>query len=94
MNMLPWGGPLGRAASVIQTDPTSLWYHLIPVQISALFFLLMGAFLLGHREKKRRANHIQSGSMSESLDDLSTTDSTLERSLGLNWWFNLCYDCR
>ena len=90
MNMLPWGGPLGRAASVIQTDPTSLWYHLIPVQISALFFLLMGAFLLGHREKKRRANHIQSGSMSESLDDLSTTDSTLERSLGLNWWFNLC----
>ncbi|MAD60491.1 MAG: citrate transporter [Myxococcales bacterium] len=94
MNMLPWGGPLGRAASVIQTDPTSLWYHLIPVQISALCLLLVGAFLLGHREKKRRTHDDQFETVSGSIDDLATADSTLDqgvyRSLGLNWWFNLC----
>lgn len=93
MNMLPWGGPLGRAASVIQTDPTQLWYRLIPVQISALVLLLIGAYILGRREKYRRA-HTQTDLMQDSSQQLLPTDSVssteADRSFGLNWWLNLC----
>ena len=104
MNMLPWGGPLGRAASVIQTDPTSLWYHLIPVQISALFMLLVGAYFLGQREKLRRMSKLQSISADQSpfdskteTSDTKTSDTTTAepsvtestQSFSLNWWVNL-----
>ena len=100
MNMLPWGGPLGRAASVIQTDPTSLWYHLIPVQVSALVLLLVGAYFLGHREKKRRMIDHQlvftedHGDMNNLSVGSSPTnqnsDLELTQSLSVNWWLNLC----
>ena len=53
MNMLPWGGPVGRAASVIQVDPTQLWYPLIPIQISALVILMISAYILGLKERSR-----------------------------------------
>src|SRR5690625_2466988 len=32
MNMLPWAGPLGRTASVLNMDVTELWRPLIPIQ--------------------------------------------------------------
>ncbi|GAB3179860.1 citrate:proton symporter [Nesterenkonia halophila] len=53
LNMLPWGGPTGRAASVTGMDPVDLWISLIPVQGVALVLLIAMAVLLGIREKKR-----------------------------------------
>lgn len=53
LNMLPWGGPVGRAASVTGMDPVNLWISLIPVQGVALVLLIAMAVLLGIREKKR-----------------------------------------
>lgn len=51
MNMLPWAGPVGRAASVINVDPTQFWYPLIPLQGAALIILAVMATVLGVREK-------------------------------------------
>ena len=31
MNMVPWGGPLGRAGAVISQDTNTVWMHLIPM---------------------------------------------------------------
>lgn len=31
MNLLPWGGPTARAATVLQMDATELWHMLIPL---------------------------------------------------------------
>lgn len=53
MNMVPWGGPLGRVASVLEVDPSILWQPLIPLQVVALFVLIGMAIILGIREKKR-----------------------------------------
>ena len=53
MNMLPWAGPLGRAASVIGEDVTEIWYSLIPIQIIGVVLMLALAVFLGFREKKR-----------------------------------------
>ncbi|WP_017616575.1 CitMHS family transporter [Nocardiopsis salina] len=55
MNMLPWGGPVGRAAAVIGLSPIELWHGLIPVQAIGLVLLVGMAALLGVRERRRIA---------------------------------------
>jgi citrate-Mg2+:H+ or citrate-Ca2+:H+ symporter, CitMHS family len=55
LNMLPWAGPIGRAAAVLDTSPTELWRPLIPVQGIGLVLLIGMAVLLGLREKRRIA---------------------------------------
>src|SRR5699024_9687618 len=53
MNMLPWAGPLGRAASVLEMDVTELWRPLIPIQIIGMVLMLVLALIIGIFEKKR-----------------------------------------
>src|SRR5699024_12219381 len=53
MNMVPWAGPLGRAASGLDMDVTELWRPLIPVQIIGMVLILLLAAFLGYREKRR-----------------------------------------
>ena len=36
MNLMPWGGPTMRAASVIEMEPNDLWFQLMPMQIVGL----------------------------------------------------------
>nr|WP_108260391.1 SLC13 family permease [Mangrovicoccus ximenensis] len=52
-NMLPWAGPLGRAAAVTGIEVTELWRPLIPVQVSGVVLLLALAAWLGLRERRR-----------------------------------------
>ncbi|BFL72895.1 citrate:proton symporter [Anaerococcus nagyae] len=52
MNLLPWGGPTVRAATVIKMDPTELWRELIPIQILGVFLALATAIILGIKEKR------------------------------------------
>ncbi|MBY6092694.1 CitMHS family transporter [Maritimibacter alkaliphilus] len=54
-NMLPWAGPLGRAAAVTGLDVTELWRPLIPVQLAGVVVLLAIAFVYGRREQRRIA---------------------------------------
>lgn len=55
VNMVPWGGPLGRTASVLGVDVTELWRPLIQIQVIGLVLLIGVAVLLGIREKRRIA---------------------------------------
>lgn len=52
MNMVPWAGPLGRTAAVLDVDVTELWRPLIPIQIIGLVLLAALAVVLGMREKR------------------------------------------
>lgn len=52
MNMVPWGGPLGRTATVLDVDVTDLWRDLIPIQLIGLVLLVVVAVFLGMREKR------------------------------------------
>ncbi len=47
MNLLPWGGPVARAATVLGMDANELWHMLIPIQIAGLVFNVVVAVLLG-----------------------------------------------
>ncbi|WP_017974875.1 CitMHS family transporter [Actinopolyspora halophila] len=55
LNMLPWGGPVGRAAASTGHDPVELWHGLIPLQAVGVVLLMGMATLLGLREKRRIA---------------------------------------
>lgn len=53
VNMIPWGGPLGRVASVLDTDVTELWYPLIKIQVVGVILMIALAVFMGILEKKR-----------------------------------------
>ncbi|WP_186669895.1 CitMHS family transporter [Sporosarcina sp. BP05] len=76
MNMVPWGGPLGRTAAVLDMDVTELWRPLIKIQIIGLVLLVVLAVLLGIREKRRIAKLALAGEGPISADDV--LDSSLD----------------
>ncbi|TQS73631.1 citrate transporter [Rhodobacteraceae bacterium] len=65
-NMLPWAGPLGRAAAVTGLEVTDLWRPLIPVQLFGVVLLLAIAAIFGVREKRRIA---AAGSADQAIAD-------------------------
>ena len=55
MNLMPWGGPTMRAASVIEVEPNDLWFQLMPMQVVGLVLAVGTAIFWGLQEKKRIA---------------------------------------
>lgn len=68
MNMVPWGGPLGRASAVTGIPASALWQPLIPVQIIGVIASMLVAGLFGMREKKRIARAQLNGVTPYELD--------------------------
>ena len=80
MNLMPWGGPTMRAASVVGIEPNDLWFRLMPMQAVGLVLAVLTALFWGIREKNRiaklgdaavedadRYDDSESGSRDESL---------------------------
>ncbi|WP_153730525.1 CitMHS family transporter [Sporosarcina obsidiansis] len=82
VNMVPWGGPLGRAAAVLGVDVTELWRPLIKIQVIGLLLLIGMAFVLGMREKrliaKKGTNDFEKEDVEEKapLTDTANDDSS------------------
>ena len=55
MNLMPWGGPTMRAASVIEMEPNDLWFQLMPMQVVGFVLAVGTAIFWGFQEKKRIA---------------------------------------
>ncbi len=70
VNLLPWGGPLARSASVLSMDVAELWRPLITFQLIGLALLIIFAAYMGFREQKR----ITSGA-----NDHLITDNLLDK---------------
>lgn len=47
MNLLPWGGPVARAATVLEMDANDLWHILIPIQVVGFIANIVVGVLLG-----------------------------------------------
>ncbi len=69
VNMVPWGGPLGRAAAVLGVDVTELWRPLIKIQIVGLLLLIAFAFILGLREKRVIAKKMANGDFDDPIEE-------------------------
>ncbi|UDI77370.1 CitMHS family transporter [Staphylococcus taiwanensis] len=69
MNMVPWGGPMARVASVLKVKSVNeLWYGLIPVQLIGFVLVLIFATYLGFREKNRIKKAIEKGEVEPTLN--------------------------
>lgn len=75
MNMVPWAGPLGRTASVLNVDVTELWRPLIPIQLIGLVILIGIAVIFGYREKRLIAKRTVMGEEAEAdISDETTAE--------------------
>lgn len=76
MNLLPWGGPTVRAATVIGMDPTDLWRELIPIQILGVFLSIGTAVILGLREKKYAVANVNLTNSTETVNARTETSGS------------------
>ncbi|MFG3204644.1 CitMHS family transporter [Streptomyces sp. NPDC048192] len=53
MNTLPWGGPTARAATALKVDASDIFVPMIPALAVGLLFVLVLAWVLGRRERRR-----------------------------------------
>lgn len=58
MNVVPWGGPTGRIASLLSIDPMEIWHYTLPAQIFGIVLVFLVAFYFSIREKKRLGNNL------------------------------------
>jgi citrate-Mg2+:H+ or citrate-Ca2+:H+ symporter, CitMHS family len=86
MNMLPWGGPLLRAASALHIGVSDLFLPLLPVAVVGLTFVFAAAWWLGHRESVRLGHRDTAGASSVVGRVLDPAAAALRRPRLL--WFN------
>ena len=53
LNIVPWGGPTVRAATVLDVSPNDLFLPMVPGMIAAIVTVFVLAYFLGRSEKKR-----------------------------------------
>ena len=92
MNVVPWGGPTARAAIALHVDPRDLFVSLVPPMIVTALWVLLVAYWLGLKERKRlqaRPDYIELQSASGS--DIAIADTTGDPSTRRPrlFWFNL-----
>ncbi|MEV3854651.1 citrate:proton symporter [Streptomyces sp. NPDC050095] len=73
MNTLPWGGPTARAATALKLDASDIFVPMIPALAVGLVFVVLLAYVLGRRERKRLGYL--------SLDDVTVTETVEEKVL-------------
>lgn len=94
MNLLPWGGPTMRTATVLGIDPNQLWRELLPMQIVGIVIALATAFIWGNIEKRRGAgivSAVASGVANFENDEEETTEveeKVNELARPKLFWFN------
>lgn len=58
MNLVPWGGPIVRVATVLNMDVTELWHYILPFQGVCLVATVAIAAVVGIIEKQRGAGKL------------------------------------
>ena len=87
MNMLPWGGPLLRAAASLHVSVSDLFLPLIPVAAVGMCFVFVAAWWLGRRESVRLGHRGGEATAPVPPRELSAEDVALRRPRLL--WFNV-----
>ncbi|MBR5981032.1 MAG: citrate transporter, partial [Firmicutes bacterium] len=84
MNLLPWGGPVTRAATVINMDLMELYWKIFPVQILGLVISFIFLYLISRKEEKEGV--FEPGTVDVSME-ISEAEQALRRPK--LFWFNL-----
>lgn len=73
MNLMPWGGPTMRAASVLSMEANDLWRQLMPMQAVGIIIAVATAVFWGFVEKKRIT-----ATGGEVLEEVAVAEETAE----------------
>lgn len=78
--LVPWGGPAGRVASVLNLDPTELYLQMLPGMIVSLLYVIGAAYFIGLKERARfKRESSQLFSISEArIIDAAIESATIE----------------
>jgi citrate-Mg2+:H+ or citrate-Ca2+:H+ symporter, CitMHS family len=87
MNIIPWGGPLVRAAASLQVEVSDLFIPLIPVMIAGLLWTIFSAYILGKKERARLGIIILKDQVPANREIGATIDG--EKGVSKIYWFNL-----
>ncbi|MGG0288520.1 citrate:proton symporter [Peribacillus butanolivorans] len=87
MNIIPWGGPLVRAAASLQVEVSDLFIPLIPVMICGLLWTLFAAYILGKRERERLGVSPMETAMPPGMSEQAAAVEASNRTSKL-FWFN------
>ena len=90
MNLLPWGGPTMRAASVLGVEPNDLWTQILPMQVVGLILAIGTAIFWGIQEKKRIAKlGAAAAEDADKYDDSESEEKNTELARPKNFIFNV-----
>jgi CitMHS family citrate-Mg2+:H+ or citrate-Ca2+:H+ symporter len=87
MNMVPWGGPTLRAASVLNVEALALYAPVAIPHAFGLAFVLLVAFWLGRKETKRLRGGTSKSTEGDVVPRLPDADRPLRRPR--LFWFNI-----
>jgi citrate-Mg2+:H+ or citrate-Ca2+:H+ symporter, CitMHS family len=87
--LVPWGGPVGRVASVLNLDPTALYLKILPGMIICLLYVVVIAYFIGLKERVRigKTEHMpmtnakieEAAIESASIDNITENDLKFKR---------------
>ena len=90
MNLMPWGGPTMRAATVVGVDPTDLWTTLIPMQAVGLVICFAIAVIMGRLEIKNGAGFDPNRKIVASAEESAVSGEKKKELVRPKlFWFNL-----
>ncbi len=95
MNILPWGGPLSRAATALEVELTDLFLPILPAMIAGLAMVLVIAVRLGRIARARLADGVKAGdpdrvspATTGRLESTTAAERLRRRRL---WYFNAVF---
>ena len=83
MNILPWGGPTMRAATVAEVETSDLYAFIIPGVLCLIVCAFLNAFLITTNEKRHGLNPEESNDNSQNHSEEKSEKRTWR------YWFNL-----
>jgi CitMHS family citrate-Mg2+:H+ or citrate-Ca2+:H+ symporter len=89
MNLLPWGGPTLRAASVIKMDAGELWTSILPMQGVGIVLAFGVSVLVARMEIKRGAGYDPNGHSELNPGEAASRDEKLALRRPKLFWFNV-----
>lgn len=86
MNILPWGGPTARVMSSLKLDASQVFTPLFIPMIICMIFILVVAFFIGKRERKR-LGIVDASQLEQMASSISSENSDIKRPK--LFWVNL-----
>lgn len=88
MNLVPWGGPIVRVASVLGADVTELWHQILPFQGVCLLATVVIAAVIGVAEKRKGAGIFTAEELEKEAEKNADPAAEALKRPGL-LWFNI-----